>query len=203
MKPRFSILLAALVLSAAVSGAVARQDANQPAPAAPPQASPPPSAPAQEGESIATQELPPSAYVDGERPAAKSKTYDQKITKLWPALLEALNAAEVPVDSADEGAHSIQTRLIAFDQTRFKDVATPPPAISRERPIRQPVRLIQGWFSVEIRLTKVKGGTQADIRAYIEAMGHDVTSTKKVHVERFSNGKIEDYFFGKIDEALK
>jgi len=175
----------------------------------PVEARPDPNAPAStnpadpEAQSVEVQPLPPSAYAVGERPPAKDKVFDAKPAKVWAAILKALADADVPVESSDEAAGSIQTRLISFDHTRFYDVATKPPLMTPERPIWQVLRLNQGWFSAEIHMTKDKAGTSVGVRAYIEELGRDVVSLRKLHVERFSNGRIEDYFFAKFAESLK
>ncbi|MBI3451023.1 MAG: hypothetical protein HY049_19180 [Acidobacteria bacterium] len=147
--------------------------------------------------------LPPSAYAEGERPPAKTKLYDARPAKVWAAIQAALAAAEVPVESADEAAGAVKTRLILFQSARFYDVAMPPPRFTRERPVYQIIHLNQGWFSIDVQVEKAKGGTSVSVRAYIEENAHDLLNARKLRAERYSNGKIEDYFFARFDDALK
>jgi len=195
-------MLLALVLAVTGVNARARQDPTKPGSEGTP-AAPAGQEGQAEGESIATQPLPPSAYVDGERPPAKVKLYDARRSKVWAAVLDALKGVDAPIETSDEKSGAVQTKLIAFQGPSFRDVATAPPTLTKERPIRQPIRLSEGWYSIEIHVASVKGGTQVEARAYIEGLGHDLPNARGIHVERFSNGKIEDYIFAKIDEALK
>jgi len=199
-------LVIAAFCSAAGSAAFARQEGGGGKPAEPPAsaqpAEPDPNAP--DGQSVEPPKvLPPSAYAEGERPAAKEKLYDSRPAKIWPALLAALRAAEVPVESSDEASGTVKTQLLRFDHTRFYDVAVAPPKFTRERPVYQIIHLNQGWFSVEIQVEKAKGGTRVSVRAYIEENAHDLLNARNLRAERHSNGKIEDYFFARLDDALK
>jgi hypothetical protein len=198
--------LALLCLIFTAGPAAAQESGSQPpaGQAQPPAGQTPPvDANSPEGQSVEPEVLPPSAYAEGERPAAREKVYDAKEAKVWAAIVDVLKKTDVPVASADEAAGVLKSELLEFEFKRFFDVATRPPAMTRERPIYQAIHLNQGWFSIEVHLAKAKKGTNVSIRAHIEEAARDLVHMKRVRAERYSNGKIEDSFFAKIDEALK
>lgn len=188
---------AAIVLSCVVALAPAQEqnpaEPNSPVPQATPPADPNDLPPLK----------PPSAYAVGEKPPAVEKLLSARPKKVWAGILEALKEAEVPVETADETTGYLKTQLIHFDHTRFSSVATPPPKISLERPIRQFMGLNKGNFSIEVQIVKAKGGTLVSIQPYIEEHAVNVVEERKLWVERYSNGTIEKYFFERFEKALK
>lgn len=189
--------LAALGLALAVLAAGPAARAQEP----PAEAAP--GAPAEEPQPKQWEELPPSGYAAGDPPAPVERTLKARPKKVWAAILEALEAAEIPVEAADPANGYLKTQLIIFEYTRFGNVATPPPTMSLERPIRQLIRLNQGKFSVEIQTAPAKGGTLVSVRAYIEEHAPHVGLGRRIWVERYSNGTIENYVFERIEKALR
>jgi len=204
MTSRGGLAIASLIIAGTLAGA---QENGSPPPAGasqpPAEPAPPVDANSPGDQSVEPAALPPSAYAEGERPAAKEKIYDAKQAKVWTVILDVMKKLDVPVESSDEAGGVLKSELKPFEYTRFFDVATRPPTMTRERPIYQAIHLNQGWFSVEIRVAKAKKGTNVSIRSYIEESARDLVHGIRLHAERYSNGKIEDYFFAKIGEALK
>jgi len=163
----------------------------------------PPPAPASEVEPLPDQR-PPSEYAVGVKPPPVDKTFKHGKKKVWKAVLAVLQETEVGVETADEESGYLTMKLIWFDDRRFGgNVATPPPDATKERPIGQKITLAQGHFSIEVQLAPVKGGTLVSIRPYIEERAHHLTEDRRIWVERYSNGRIEQYFFERIAKALK
>ncbi len=146
---------------------------------------------------------PPSEYMPGERPAPKEKIYDGRIKKIWAALLQVLAADGVLIEASDQAAGSIKTQLTDFVAARFGRVALPPPPRTKDYPIVQFRSLDNGHFSLEILVSKIKGGARVTIRPYIEGRAMHAKEGRGIWIERLSNGTIEDYYFAKLDESLK
>jgi hypothetical protein len=195
-----SIALAVVLGSVlALTGALA--NAQQPeAPAAPPQPPAGDQPPAAQPE--APPSLPPSAYAVGDPPPPVEKTYRKKPMKVFEALMSVLKEMEVPVETSDAATGYVKSQLLAFDYKRFYDVATPPPELTKERPIRQRVGLNSGWFSIEAQIARAKGGSHVTLQAYIEERAFNAKEGRMLHVQRWSNGRIEKYFYDKMDQAL-
>jgi hypothetical protein len=181
--------------------ASAQEKAPEPAPAEP--ASPLPQANSPADPNQLPPLKPPSAYAVGDKPPAVEKVLSGRPKKVWSAILAALQEAQVPVETSDEQTGYLKTQLIHFDHTRFSGVATPPPQITLERPIRQFMGLNKGNFSIEVQVAKAKGGTSVSIQPYIEEHAFNVTEDRRLWVERYSNGTIEKYFFERFEKALK
>ncbi len=148
-------------------------------------------------------DLPPSAYAKGERPAPIERVYEERRGKVWTALLKLLEEEGVHVLSLDRDAGTIQTALKSFDGKKdaFTDVATRPPLLKKEWPIWQPPHLYQGRYSLEI-LVLPDDHTRVSIRAYLEGQARHALKQARFWAERFSNGTIENYFLGRLDQAL-
>lgn len=197
-----SIALAVVLGSVlALAGAIA--PAQQPdAPSAAPQQPPsggdqPPAAQPEPPPS-----LPPSAYAVGDPPPPVEKSYRKKPAKVFEALMSVLKETEVPIETSDAATGYVKSQLLAFDYKRFYNVATPPPDLTKERPIRQRMGLNSGWFSIEAQIAKAEGGSHVTMQAYIEERAFNAKEGRMLNVQRWSNGTIEKYFYDRIDQAL-
>ncbi len=152
---------------------------------------------------VISPDLPPSAYAKGERPASIERIYEERRGKVWAALLKVLEEDGVHVLSLDRDVGTIQTALKSFDSRKdpFDDVATRPPVTNKEWPVWQPPHLRQGRYSLEI-LVLPDDKTRVSIRAYLEGHARHALAQARFWAERYSNGTIEKYFLGRLDQAL-
>ena len=146
---------------------------------------------------------PPSSYAVGEKPQPVERSYERRMPRVWKEVVRAVQEAGIEIEIADEASGYLKTKLMSFDGKRFRDVATPPPPLTRERPIRQWVHLNRGQFSVEIAVRKGPEGTIVAVQPYVEEAAGEITTGRKLWVERYSNGTIERYFLDLFDKGLK
>jgi hypothetical protein len=188
-RSRLVAAMAALLALVAISGAVAQEEPNQDPNAEPPWIS---------------ADLPPSAYITGERPGPVEKVYRQRLKKVWKKMVQVLEDEKVPIVVSDRDVGLIQTELIVFHATKetFSNVATRPEIISKKRPILRKGYLNSGRYSLEI-LISPDDRTRVSIRAYLEERARHLGARTRIWVERYSNGNIENYFLSKLDQALE
>lgn len=147
---------------------------------------------------------PASYYAAGKKPAPVERTFSKRTRKVWKAILEALEEAEVAIEEEDREAGIIRTRLRVFGppKTRWGNVALHPPEITMERPIVQRRGLNSGKFSLVITMKETPEGTTVSIEPYIEELARHLAQQRKIAVERYSNGTLEKFFFERIDGIL-
>ncbi len=149
-------------------------------------------------------DLPPSAYLKGERAAPVERVFEARREKVWKALLRLLEESGDRVLEEDRDAGSIKTVLRSFDAMKdpsFWNVATTPPIATKEWPIWQPPHLSQGRYSLEI-LVDPGEPTRVSVRAYIEGQARHLIKQAKFWAERHSNGTIEGSFLDRLERAL-
>lgn len=204
--PLLYLALGALLMPAIGSGLCQDAAAPQETPAPPSGEGAPGTAPAPETGS-ADAAPPPGAPGQETPPEALSsfltRDYPVKTRKLWKALLETLRASGYPPEEVDEGAMTVKTSFVDFDQKDYSEqVAEPPPRLGPTYHIVQMIKVAAGKVSLEAAVAPKDKGSEIKIRARILVQGLDRRRRVRLLVDRRSAGVIEGEFLIKLQERL-